>query len=620
MSQSLGEAVLDLSGDTSKLDGDISGLKSRLLTTLEGVGKMGEVILGAGLAVAGAGIAVLSRELYSSVNAAVEAEEVQAQLNAVLKSTGGVAGMTAEEVNSLADSLSQVTKFDDEAIIAGESLLLTFTNIGQDVFPQATETMLDMSQALGQDLQSSAIQLGKALQDPILGVSALRKVGVNFSEDQQKVIEKLVETGDLAGAQALILKALQTEFGGSAKAAGETFAGQLAILQTKMGNIKETIGAALLPALGQLATMFGEYLAKPEVQQFLKDLGQNIADLAAQVVANLPIFIENIQAAFGWFQDNQGVVVAALAAIGVAILAFGVTVATAAWTALSPLLPVIAIMALVGAAAYLLYEAWTNNWGGIRDSVMELWAVIEPYLILLRDWLQVQLTVAIQWLANFWTTVLLPAIQQFFAWVAAVVIPALIQLIQWLAVNVPKALATLADWWKTLKNTMSTAMAEGMLAVKRAISYLVNGFQNLVGAGGAVVEFLQKTFASAFANAAAAVRKVVGLVQNLLNSLKKLAESMPKMLTPGSPTPFEQGLWGIHDAMSSLSKMAVPALGGSMAMNLGGASVGSGARLNGDEEYAGAGGKNVIHFHMQKSDLNEDQLQRALLRTEMLYG
>ena len=274
MTESLGEAVLDLSGDTSKLDSDISGLKSRLLTTLGGLGKVGGAILGAGLAIAGAGIAVISRELYKSTQAAIEAEEVQAQLNAVLKSTGGVAGMTAEEVNALADSLSMVTKFDDEAIIAGESLLLTFTNIGEDVFPQATEIMLDMSQALGQDLQSSAIQLGKALQDPITGITALRRVGVNFTEEQQKMIETMVETGDLAGAQALILKELQTEFGGSARAAGETFGGQLAILQTRMGNIRETIGAALLPALGQLAAMFSDYLSRPEVQQFLQDVAQ----------------------------------------------------------------------------------------------------------------------------------------------------------------------------------------------------------------------------------------------------------------------------------------------------------------------------------------------------------
>src|SRR3990172_8505174 len=159
----------------------------------------------------------------------------------------GVAGVTADMANELANSLMGVTRFGDEAILSGENMLLTFTNIGKDVFHEATEVMLDMSQALGQDIKSSAIQLGKALQDPIQGVTALRRVGVNFTEDQQKMIESMVESGDLMGAQKFILQELQTEFGGSARAAGETFAGQLDILKNSLLNVAEGIGTALLP-------------------------------------------------------------------------------------------------------------------------------------------------------------------------------------------------------------------------------------------------------------------------------------------------------------------------------------------------------------------------------------
>jgi phage-related minor tail protein len=153
----------------------------------------------------------------------MHAQQVQAQLNAVLKSTGGVAGITAIQVNAYAEVMSKVTMFDDEAIVSAQSMLLTFTNIGSSVFPSATSAVLDMSQALGQDLQSSAIMLGKALQNPIMGVTALRRVGVNFTEEQQELIKFLVESGQLEEAQALILKELKTEFGGSAEAAGKTF-------------------------------------------------------------------------------------------------------------------------------------------------------------------------------------------------------------------------------------------------------------------------------------------------------------------------------------------------------------------------------------------------------------
>ena len=64
--------------------------------------------------------------------------------------------------------------------------MLTFTGVGKDVFPQAIQTVLDMSQALGQDLKSSTVQLGKALNSPIDGITALSRVGVSFTDAQKK--------------------------------------------------------------------------------------------------------------------------------------------------------------------------------------------------------------------------------------------------------------------------------------------------------------------------------------------------------------------------------------------------------------------------------------------------
>ena len=219
----------------------------------------------AGAAVAGAAVIGFG---VASVAAFSESEDAAAQLNAVLKSTGGVAGITAESANELASSLQKVTKFSDEAILGGENLLLTFTNIGKDIFPQATEVMLDMSQALGQDVKSSAIQLGKALQDPILGVTALRRVGVNFNEAQQDVIKNLVETGRAGEAQAMILKELQTEFGGSAKAAGQTFSGQLTILENTFGDVMEVIGAGLVKTIQPFVKAIADYVTNHQ-QQFI---------------------------------------------------------------------------------------------------------------------------------------------------------------------------------------------------------------------------------------------------------------------------------------------------------------------------------------------------------------
>jgi hypothetical protein len=202
-----------------------------------------------GIALAG-GIEGAAQKLLGfadgAINAAKESKAAGSQLDAVLKSTGGAAGVTADELKNMASAMEKVSLFEDEAIIRGQSLLLTFTNIGKDVFPQATQTILDMSQALGQDMKSSAIQVGKALNDPVQGLTALSRAGVSFTEDQKELIEELMNGGKVAQAQAVILAELEKEFGGSAKAASDA-AGATEKHRDRMNELNEVIGEKLLP-------------------------------------------------------------------------------------------------------------------------------------------------------------------------------------------------------------------------------------------------------------------------------------------------------------------------------------------------------------------------------------
>lgn len=187
--------------------------------------------------------------LKSSLQEAAEAEKAHAQLNAVLKSTGGVAGMTAKSVTDLANALAESTVYQDDAIVSAQNMLLTFTNIGKNVFPDTTKAVLDMATAMGTDLQSTAIQVGKALQDPINGVTSLQRVGVRLTESQKDLVQSLVETGKTAEAQRVILKELATEFGGSSSAAAETYAGKLQQMNNKVKELKQALGIELQKAL-----------------------------------------------------------------------------------------------------------------------------------------------------------------------------------------------------------------------------------------------------------------------------------------------------------------------------------------------------------------------------------
>lgn len=259
-----------------------------------------------------AGVGVLALKKF--VDEASESERVVSQLNAVLTSTGGVAGVSAAMATNLAGSLQKVTTIGDEAILTGENMLLTFTNIGKDVFPQTTQVMLDMATAMNggvtpsaEALKSQAIQLGKALNDPAEGLAALSRVGVKFTEDQKKQIETMQKSGDLMGAQKLILAELSREFGGSATAAAQTFGGQLEQMKNRMGEISEELGRAVIPILQMFTAKLGEMVT------WFENLTPQQKEFAAQTVL--------VGTALAGAVAGAGLLIAALNPITIAVAA-----------------------------------------------------------------------------------------------------------------------------------------------------------------------------------------------------------------------------------------------------------------------------------------------------------
>jgi hypothetical protein len=222
---------------------------------------LGRLAKSAGIAAASFfGARMLLDGFRSVINATKEQILAETQLNAVLKSTAGVAGLTAKELTGMASALQKQTRFGDEAIIKAQSLLLTFTKVGKEVFPDALEAVLNMSEAMGQDLQQGVIQVGKALNDPILGVTALRRVGVQLSKQQEDLVKHFTKTGEVAKAQKIILSELETQFGGTAKAAGETMAGSLDQMSNAAGDAAESIGKLLEGPITDFANKMTEVL------------------------------------------------------------------------------------------------------------------------------------------------------------------------------------------------------------------------------------------------------------------------------------------------------------------------------------------------------------------------
>lgn len=190
-------------------------------------------------------IAVKAKEVFSDVTkAAQEWQSQQTQLNAALQSTHDASGLTNKDAIDYAESISKSTPITREAALAGENMLLTFTNIHKDVFPQTTKAIADMATAMNhgltpnaQELSNTAIMVGKALNDPENGLTRLMRVGVAFTQQQKDQIKAMQDAGDVAGAQKIIIGELGTEFGGRASAAADTFRGKLEMLKNKITDL-----------------------------------------------------------------------------------------------------------------------------------------------------------------------------------------------------------------------------------------------------------------------------------------------------------------------------------------------------------------------------------------------
>jgi len=238
----------------------------------QGVGTdLKNLFLGGGIVFAiQKGIGILTDFGKESIQAASDSQQAFARIEQAIITTGGAAGYTAEQLNEMAAGLQKMTIFEDDQILTDvTSQLLTFTNIAGTQFERAQKAALDMSTVLGKDLNGAmaklgptSIQIGKALNDPIKGITALSKAGVQFSEDQKAVIKSLVETGKVAEAQNMILNELEKEFGGQAKTMAESGLGPIEKLKNSWGDFKELIGGGLIGIINQLGKIAGDVLGK----------------------------------------------------------------------------------------------------------------------------------------------------------------------------------------------------------------------------------------------------------------------------------------------------------------------------------------------------------------------
>jgi hypothetical protein len=192
------------------------------------------------------GVIAAGLAFRAAFNEVKEGQAVAAQTNAVLKSTGNLASVSAKGIADYSLELSKLSGIDDEVVQSGANVILTFKNVrnvageGGSIFDRTLKAAVDLSKfgggAFG-DMNSASKQLGKALNDPIKGMTALSRSGITFSQAQKDTIKNLVESGKTLEAQKIILAEVESQVGGSAKAYGETLPGAIDRTKNAVSNL-----------------------------------------------------------------------------------------------------------------------------------------------------------------------------------------------------------------------------------------------------------------------------------------------------------------------------------------------------------------------------------------------
>lgn len=285
MAVKIGDVTIRIGASTKQLEADLRKAERSLQATAGKFTELGES-LSIGITAPVAAFAAVSLQAFG------ESAQAIGQVEAALTSTENAANKTIEGLKETAKSLSEISTFDDDEILGKVTAnLLTFTSVAGDQFDKAQLAIVNLSTRLGTDLQSATLQVGKALNDPVAGLTSLKKAGIQFSEEQKNLIKNFAETNQLAKAQDVILAELERQFGGSAQAAAKLGLGPLKQLQNQLGNLAEVFGEIIADSIGPLVkSLTGAVKSLQGMDGATKKTIVTVAALAATVGPLLALF------------------------------------------------------------------------------------------------------------------------------------------------------------------------------------------------------------------------------------------------------------------------------------------------------------------------------------------
>lgn len=259
------------------LDGPLGGVAGRINSIATAAGRMNPALI-----ISGVALAALATGLKSSVVSAAELEQQQLRLEAVLNATGNATGFSAEQLERMAISLGEVTLASQQGARDAIAAISSFGTISGEQFQRTLSLAQDLVAVFGGDLQQTAKQLSRALDDPAGSLSLLERNIGKVESSQRELILSMSESGKAVEAQSLLLDVLAGKVGGTGVGEAGGLIGSIDTLGERWTLLKTNVGntSALESATESLSELFNVIN-----KGFENDVGSQQADKIIELVA-----------------------------------------------------------------------------------------------------------------------------------------------------------------------------------------------------------------------------------------------------------------------------------------------------------------------------------------------
>lgn len=378
-------------------------------------------------------------------------EQALLRLNKAFENSNGAIGLTKKELIDLREELDAKTLFGGDEISEAQTKLMSFGTMTGDVFTRTSKVMLDFATFTKTDAVGAASALGKALSNPTEAFGLLSKQGINFTDNQERAIRKMVESGNIMGAQEIILGRMEKAFGGFAEGATEG-SGQIALFKEDLEEFAEELGKILV-----------DYMVP-----FIKWVKAEILPTMMKWKTEIAVFVGVLSAlAVAWGTVSAGLAVA-VPIIGLVKSAWvGLQVVMKAGMLTNPIL-----LGIVGiaAAVYGVVKV-VQNWGTISQWLSDKWTMIK-----------IVFTAAVDILAKF-----VPAIA-----LMKLAFEQVGKLIEWLVPKITEGFKTFGDWISSKLNPIILTISETF----EKVTNTVKGYLSKMG--GWIVDTIINPIASLY--------------------------------------------------------------------------------------------------------------------------